>query len=86
MLPVMCIRQVVAVALQVRAALQDQVFHVRRQPQVSRRVDSVGALAGVLDHGIAGIVDDVTIVSRATNQHPIGSGSPIEHDCCRSCR
>ena len=40
--------------LQIGAALQDQIFHVRCQPVVDGGEDRVVALAGVLDHRIAG--------------------------------
>ena len=86
LLPVMALfRQVVAIALQVRAALQDQVFDVRQQPQVSRRIDSICALTGVLDHGIAGIVDEVRVVSKLRHTRHRRRRRHREY-CCRCCR
>jgi hypothetical protein len=57
--------------------LQNQVFHVLRQPQVSGRKHSIGALVGVLDHHVAGIVDVVGVVARAAD-HDVGAGAAIE--------
>src|SRR5262249_148512 len=67
----------VAVALQVVAALQDQGFHVVRQPVMRRRENDVGAFAGVLEHAIAGIVDEVDVVA-GTAEHGIGSALAVE--------
>ena len=69
--------QAVAVALQVGAALQDQVFHVRRQREVGGREDRVVALAGALDHRVAGIVDEIDVVA-GTAAHGVGAGAAVE--------
>jgi hypothetical protein len=72
------VRQVVAVALQVGAAEQGQVLHVRREPEVDEREHRVGALAWVLDHHVPGIVDEIAVVAGATG-HGIGAEPAGEH-------
>ena len=67
----------VAVALQVGIALQDQGVHVRRQPEVSRREHRIEAFARVLDHLIAGIVDEVHVVAGAA-EHGVGTRAAVE--------
>ena len=57
----------VAEALQVGAALEHQRFNIRRQTVVDRGKDRVVALAGILDHGIGGIVDEVGVVAGAAD-------------------
>ena len=49
LLPKSALARAVAEALQVGAALQDQIFHVRRQREVDGREHRVVALAGILD-------------------------------------
>ena len=67
----------VAVALQVGAALEDQGFHVLRQPEVSHRENRIDAFAGILDHLIADIVDEVDVVAGAA-EHGVGSALTVE--------
>ena len=67
----------VAEALQVGAALQDQGLDVRRQPVVDGGEDRVVALAGILDHLIAGIVDEIGVVAGAA-AHGVGAGAAVE--------
>ena len=67
----------VAVALQIGAALQDQVLHVRRQPQVGGREHRVVALAGILRRNVAGIVDEEDVVAEAAVHH-VGAGTAVE--------
>ena len=67
----------VAVALQVGIALENQGIHVRRQPEVSRREHRIEAFARVLDHGIAGIVDEVHVVTGPA-EHGVGPGITVE--------
>ena len=67
----------VAEALQVGGALQHQRLHVRRQPVVDGGEDRVVALAGALDHRVAGIVDEVGIVACAA-AHDIGAGATVD--------
>ena len=57
--------------------MQDQVIDVRRQPEVGRREHRIDAFAGVLDHGIAGIVDEVRVVAGAA-EHRVGAGVAVE--------
>jgi hypothetical protein len=73
------IARAVAVGLQIGAALQHQIFNVRRQPEVSGRVDGIDALSGVLDHGVAGVVDEVGIASGPAEElvRTAGSGEPV---------
>src|SRR5262245_3335142 len=58
--------EAVAVALQVGGALQHQRFYVRRQRKMGSRKYRVVALAGALEHGVAGIVDEIGVVADAT--------------------
>ena len=74
MLPLMALLRALP-SLQVGAALQHQGLDVRRQPEVGRGGHRVVALAGILDHGIAGIIDEIDVIPRAT-QHPSGAGPP----------
>ena len=71
------VRRGVAVALQVGAPLHHQGFHIRRQSEMGAREHRVRSLAGVLDHRIAGIVDEVDIVAGAA-EHRIGAGAAVE--------
>ena len=71
------VRQSVAEALQVGAALQDQVLHVRRQRVVDRGENRVVALGRVLDHHVADIVDDIGVVA-GTADHGVGADAAIE--------
>ena len=67
-LPVMRVGLGCCRSLQIGAPQQGQVFDVRRQPQMRRRIDGIDALIGVLDDQIAGMVDDVGVVAEATDQ------------------
>ena len=58
----------VAVGLQIGTALQHQIFHIDRQPEVSGRIDGVDTFPGVLDHAVAGVVDDVGVVAGAAEE------------------
>ena len=60
--------QGVAVALQVGAALQHQVFHLGCQPVADHRIHGVGAVARTLDHRVAGVVDEIGVVAGAADQ------------------
>ena len=79
------VRQAVAVALQVGAALQHQGFHVLRQLQMGRRKHRVVAFAGVLDDRIAGIVDEVDVVA-GPPEHRRRRRRRRQGYCCRYCR
>ena len=72
----------VAVALQVGVALEDQGFHVRRQPEVSHREHRIDAFAGILDHLIADIVDEVDVVAGAA-EHGVGPALTVEEIVAR---
>ena len=67
----------VAVALQVGAAGQRQVFDVRRQPEVRARKHRVVAFAGILEHEVAGVVDEEHIVAGAAD-HGVGAGAAVQ--------
>ena len=71
------VRLAVAVALQVGAALQDQVFDIRRQPEVGGRKNCVRSSTAVLDHDVAYIVHEVEIIA-APADHGIGAGAAID--------
>ena len=58
--------------------MQDQGLDIRRQPVVDRREHRVVALAGVLDDGVAGIVDEVDVVAGAAD-HEVGAGAAVEN-------
>ena len=71
------VAQAVAIALQIGTALQDQIFHVRRQPEMGGRENRVVAFAGILDHCVTDIVDEVDVAAgRAI--HRIGTGVAVE--------
>jgi hypothetical protein len=71
------VHQAVAVALQVGAALQHQGLYVRGQPVVDGGEHRVVALASVLDHRIAGIVDEIGVVPDPAG-HGVGGGATVE--------
>ena len=67
----------VAVALQIGAALQDQVLHVRREPHVGGREHGVVALAHILRRNVAGIVGEEDVVAQAA-VHQVGADTAVE--------
>ena len=71
------VHETVAVALQVGAALQHQGLDVRRQPVVDGCEHRVVALAGILDHDVAGIIDEVGVVTDAT-AHGVGAAATVD--------
>ena len=71
------VAEAVAVALQVGTALQDQVFHVGRQPEMRRRIDRVGALAGILKYRVGKMVNEISIVAVAA-RHLVRAGAAVE--------
>ena len=44
---------------------------------VDGREDRVGTLVGILDHGVAGVVDEVRVVARAA-AHDVGAGATVD--------
>ena len=76
-LPKIAVGQHVAGAAQVGAALQHQGLHVRRQRVVDGGEHGVVALAGALDHRVAGIVDEVGVVA-APPTHGVGAGAAVD--------
>ena len=58
-------------------ALQHQRFHVRRQRKLSRRKYHVIALPGVLEHRVAGVVDEIDVVAD-TAVEDIGGAAAVE--------
>ena len=71
------VRENVAVALQVGAALQHQGLDVRRQPVVDGCKHRVVALGGILDHGVAGIIDEIRVVTDASD-HGVGAAAAVD--------
>ena len=71
------IDKAVAVTLQVGAALQDQGFHIRRERKVDRRKHRVGTLAGVLEHQVASVVDEIDVVADAAVED-VGGAAAVE--------
>ena len=71
------VREAIAEALQVGAALQDQIFHVGGEREVDGREHRVVALAGALDHGVTGIVDKIGVVARAAS-HDVGADAAVD--------
>src|SRR5262245_63989808 len=69
--------EAVAVALQVGGALQHQRFYVRRQRKMGSRKSRVVALASALEHGVAGIVDEIGVVADPA-QHGVSATAAIE--------
>ena len=67
----------VAVALQIGVALQDQCFHVFREPEVGGRKDRIDPLARVLKHRVSKVVDEIDVVARATD-HDVGPTFAVE--------
>ena len=67
----------VAETLQVGAALQHQVFQVRRQPEMRDGENRVGSLAGILEHRIAWIVDEINVVAGSA-VHRVRSGTAVQ--------
>src|SRR5215510_5447623 len=70
------------VALQVSIPLEHQGLHVPRQREVRGREHRIGAFAGILDHLITAIVDEVGVVPRPAG-HDIGPGSAVEQVAAR---
>ena len=56
---------------------QRQCLDIGRQRIAYRGVDRVHALAGLLDHHVAGIVDNIAVVASAAD-HRIGAGAAIQ--------
>ncbi len=75
--PLKGVVQRIADAREVAGSLQHQGFHVRPQGVVDRGKHRIGAFAGILEHEVAGIVDEVGIVAEAAD-HRIGAGAAIE--------
>jgi hypothetical protein len=71
------IDQGVAVALQVGAALQEKILHVRRQPEMGRGIDCVVALASVLGHLVASIVNDIDVVADQSHED-VGAAAAVD--------
>ena len=44
---------------------------------MDRRVDGVHSVVGILDHHVAGVVDDVGVVALAAG-HPVRAGAAVE--------
>jgi hypothetical protein len=72
------VRQAVSVALQVGDPEQVQVFDVVGQAEMRERQHAIHALPGVLDHGVAGLVDVILIVAEAA-AHDVGPRAAVEH-------
>ena len=68
---------VVAVALQVGAALQHKRLYVRRQSVMGGRKYYVRALAGVLECRVAGIVGKIGVVAEPAD-HEVGGRTTVE--------
>ena len=67
----------VAAAGQVGAAQQQQVLHLVCKGHVDHGLHLVGAAAGALNHGVAGVVHPVDVVAVAALQ-PVGALAPVE--------
>lgn len=75
--------QTVAGAGHRRCALQRQVLDVVRQRIVDGRPHKVDALAGLLDHEVASVVDVVEVVAGAA-RHAVLAQTAVEHVVARA--
>ena len=76
-LPVRLLAQGIAGAVEVGGAGERQVLEIGAERIGDRGQHRVGALAGVLDHHVADIVDHVGVVAEPA-RHGVGAGAAVE--------
>ena len=57
--------------------MQDEILDVGRKREIHAGKDGVVALIGVLDHGVADIVDEIDVVAGAA-LHQVGAAPAVE--------
>ena len=84
-LPMIVLARALPVPLRSAPPVQLRFSTFAAEREVDVREHRVGALAGDLDHLVAGIVDEIGVVA-GTAAHRVGAAAAVDAGCCRRCR